>query len=997
MSQSSNTVEKTEVAAENAEPSEQLSSTPVAATTTQSVPAAGWLALSAIFVAAFAARWIFNFVFEHTNNFASCDAYEYIQNAQLLIDMKNFNAAFWGAAWSCLGGHGAATDWTLVRNTLAPMKDFYISGPVFPAFLAITALLGGLGSNIAQANQSITAIWPTLITGNIFVSALTCVMIAATASESFNKKTGILAGWLAVFYPAFIVNSGRLYSETFATCLLTAITYLTVRGFRQGGNSVPLIFVSGFLCAALQLTRSIMVALSLVLAPLTILQKYGQNKFSAKTLMKSFVWILPLLLGFSLIAIPWLGFQKLAFGTGGLVVDRVGRYNFFIGNNIDIQGWLSYPYPDGRGVESRSFGDLAVSAVKKNPVRWTRLMLDKPLRLFKYPWNDFRTAIGPFTFHSQILYHQLVVLFGMLGLAFAAFTSLAQQVSRREVFCRTFLFGLLAFHCVYFSFITVPRYNLSSIPEFIIFAAAAITLLGSMLKRMPWRGLGAGILLSALSLFVLEQIDCPSLIDSISQFANNWSFQTSWALAAFLRTACLLLLAVLVFSLIGKMQGYKPISKWISACALFAILPLFVIPERANGRVGEWSEQISRGRSIKQTIYMDLKETQLLAGQSVFLLIDTQGVRQRADGLQVTINGQQPAGPVLPSLCFAESFERFLETSPGHVEREGERMWSSLSYSADMSNLDQRQWMMIEIPQSSISKARESAASSGSDRLAFDVELVNKSDSPLQVFGNSILSSKEHMLPSVSDYSWEKAFYGVENPRGLTDTRYDIKVPLKNRQTYKTDLSTAIGHQRGAFNIALLISPPPVAAVASKSDQPALQTAGQTSKGQVLSLPRISSIEASSSKPASLKLALAKSSAVPVAANVSNQSLWIMHIKGKSRVLAANSGLATIGVSFKFLKPDGTVFSYDPPWIPLHVGSGVAGVAEDFELVVPVKPLIDGAKVQDVSVNFSVQPRGPAYSNLPRSADGSKVEFSKLEMSILELPNNPLGIGLKAL
>lgn len=470
----------------------------------------------------------------------------------------------------------------------------------------------------------------------------------------------------------------------------------------------------------------------------------------------------------------------------------------------------------------------------------------------------------------------------------------------------------------------------------------------------------------------------------------------SWALAAFMRSACLLLLGAMVFLLIHKMQGHKSISKWISACSIIALLPLFVIPERANGRVGEWSEQISSGRSLKQTIYMDMKEANLLAGQSVFLLIDTQGVRQRADGLQVTVNGEQLPGPVLPSLCFAESFERFLETSPGHVEREGERMWSSLSYSADMANLDQRQWTMIRIPEGILTEAKKQASTSGHDQLWFDVELANNSVIPLQIFGNSILSSKEHMLPSVSDYSWEKAFYGVENPRGLTDTRYDIKVPLANRQVYDTDLSSTIGHQRGAYNVALLVSPPPVGVIANNTES--AEDAHSTTKSALSSLSGLDAwVKVSSAKPASITLDLENSPSFSPTTEVSDQTLWIMSIKGKSKTIAADSGLAKVVVSFKYLKPDGTVFSYDPPWVPLRIGSGVGGVENDFEMAVPAKPIIDGAQVQDVTVSFSVQPKGPVYSNLARSADGITVEFSKLEMSILELPNNPLGLGLKAL
>ncbi|MBX9570489.1 MAG: hypothetical protein K2X77_16460 [Candidatus Obscuribacterales bacterium] len=938
----------------------------------------GFLAISAIFAAAFAVRWIYNFYFEHTNNFASCDAFEYIQNAQLLLDMKNFSAAFWSAAGSCLTGQASSADWNLVRSTLAPMKDFYISGPVFPAFLTITAIVGGLGSNIAQANQSITGIWPALLTGNVFVSALTCVMIAAIANESFGKKCGILAGWMAVFYPAFIVNSGRLYSETFATCLLTALTYLAIRGFRKGGNSLPLVFMSGFLAAALQLTRSIMVAVSLILVPLTVLQKYGKENFSAKAAARALCWLLPMFVGFSLVAIPWLGFQKLAFGTGGLVVDRVGRYNFFIGNNIDIQGWLSYPYPDGRGVESRSFPDLAVSAVKKNPVRWARLMLDKPLRLFKYPWNDFRTAIGPFTFHSQVLYHQLVVIFGLLGVACTAFTCFGKALARRELFCRTFLFGLLAFHCVYFSFITVPRYNLSSIPEFIIFAAAALTLLAGLLSQVRWRGLAATILLSTLSLFVVTQIDCTPLFEMISKLTDDWTFQMSWGLEALSRTIILLFLGTLVYQLIGKMQGHKTASRLVTVLGVVALLPLFVIPERANGRMGEWFENLSAGRSIKQVLLLNRSDSQLQAGQSIYLLIDSLGVKQPSDGLSVKVNGHELTGPFLPSLCFAESYDRFLENSPGHVEREGERMWSSLSYSANIANLDQRQWMMVRIPESILNESAKIAESKGADLMPLKVELANNSSEPIRVYGNAALSKKEQMIPSVSDYSWEKAFYGVENPSGLTDTRYDIKVPVAGRQVSNRDLSSEVGMQRGAFNCALLVTPPPVRSTSATGDQ-------------AITVPR--EIVASAGKPITIISDLTNHINID---KDNTQKLWIMSVRGKSTLLNGSGGFPRVTASFKYKKPDGSTFSYDPPWGPLYLRNADSGKGV-FELVLPTKPVIDGAIVEGVSITFAVQPKGPSYSNLSRSAEGTSIQFTELDVQLVELPNNPLGIGLKVL
>ncbi len=159
-----------------------------------------------------------------------------------------------------------------------------------------------------------------------------------------------------------------------------------------------------------------------------------------------------------------------------LAVDRVGHYNLFVGTNTEIQGFLSYPYPDGRGIEEKSFPALLKEAFVRSPSRFIRLILDKPVRLLKCPWNDFRTPIGPFDYKAQIALHQAILLMAIIGILLAGVLSPGQDktaelggLDKNKVWGRATLFLVFALNLPYLAFITVPRYNLTAMPFLIIF------------------------------------------------------------------------------------------------------------------------------------------------------------------------------------------------------------------------------------------------------------------------------------------------------------------------------------------------------------------------------------------------------------------------------------------------------------------------------------------------------------------------------------------------
>lgn len=918
------------------------------------------LFLVLLFLGSLGLRCAFNFYIPHVNNFASCDAYEYIQNGQALLNLFSQPAVFWQKSFACLAGFGSTADLALVKSALAPLKDFYISGPVFPAFLAMIAVITG-----GAAAQNIHFVWPQLLFGNCVVSALTCVFISLIARQCFGKTTGIVAGVLAAIYPGFIINSGRLYSETFAAFLLVALSYLTIRGFNvqpkieenatvasDNGNNFWLVFLSGFLAGALQLTRSVMFVLSLVLLPITAIQQKGWRRLA---------FVLPFAVGFALVALPWLGFQKLAFGGGGLVVDRVGHYNFFIGNNVDTQGWLTYPYPDGRNVENRTFPELLQAAVKKSPSRWVRLMLDKPLRLFKYPWNDFRTPLGPIEFKWQVLIHELVVLFACLGLALNLFLTRFRVASKPELYGRLFVAGLLAFQCIYCLFITVPRYNLCAMPEMIIFAAASATLLAQLMKDSASKTKGLLLCASLLMLiFALRTNMLPLFV------AFGLSPQNSWIIEAGTRTATLLACLVSILGASQLLFGQRRLAKAVSVFTALCMVPLLVVPLRANGRQFEWQHSITMSSApVRQELLVPVQAARR-AKNGFYLLIDTSEVRQYSQGFSVTVNGERLTWPVLPSMSFAENFDRFIDLDSVNVQREGERMWDSLASSADRVNLELRQWSMILLPPEILAKAVERAEGEGTDKAKFFVSISNHSPLPLQLFG-SYDSGKDRVLPSVDVYSWEKVFYGVENSEGLTDTRYDIKVPAQTLVCTEKDLSEEPGLQKGSFNLALLAAP-----AASPNFEPRL-------------LASISLGSAYIDKLDGKQMPISTEE-LPKSAD----ALWIIQLSGRARVISGDS-CPSANISVRYAAGnDGKPFIYNSAWCPRALSDSREW--QDFESAIPIKPIVEKGSAQEASINLKLSTKESPYLNLQKFPQG-EVEFADLVVNVYAIPSNPIGLG----
>lgn len=977
---------------------------------------AGWrIALVAIFVFAVLLRLSFNLWLPHVNNFAACDAFEYLQNARALLALGSApGAVVQKIPLVAVGAADPATS-QAVHTALSGMKDFAISGPTFPLYLAITLVLGG------AASLPDYVAWQALLTWQSIMSALTCIFIALTARECFSRRSGIVAGVFAAIYPGFIIASGRLYSESFACTILAVISWLVVRGFRTAGNALPWVFLNGMLLGGLQLARSVMAALSLAMVPLTILQRLrvpagdGSNEYRksrGSALRNVIAALTTLCVGFAIPAVPWLAFQKAAFGGGGLVVDRVGRYNFFIGNNVDTAGWLSYPYPDGRGVEAKSFPVLLSEGVRRSPERWLKLMLDKPGRLFKFPWNDFKTTIGPLNHAGQVFIHQLILMLAASGVAFGLFRRRPDALDmkptwrdlhaseRARILSRVFLLGLFSFHCIYYLFITVPRYNLTAIPSLIVFSAGGLSILVEMLRTKATRSSTLALLGFCVGLAALLWTPQVALLcDIFPEMSPN----TVLAVSCVLKGLSLFAITNVARSLLSRTSCIKRPARILATALSIALAPVLCFPVRANGRWYEWCTDLSVSRgTITQVIKLP-KEDARLRERDAYLIFDAEGIRQFSDGLTLRVNGVSLKAPFIPGMSLAESFERSIEISPKVFQREGERQWDSLTAGVGIGNNDLRQWTIVPLPAQLLVAACDRADEQHSDYAELKVELNNSSARPLKVFG-SYAHNKDRALPSADTYSWEKCFYGVENGSGLTDTRYDIKAPADQVQWSSTDLSEQAGLQTGAFNMAVLLAPPvpvPVAAAVgapkssqqSKNDQTASENnSHKPGDSSVFRFAALSSSPLPATRISSKDTGLAHvqvKAPLNASANIF-QPVYLVRLRGK--IMADSADIAG-AVSLCSLHAKGGAMQYQiyrSPWTPPVLPCSANW--KDFEVVVPLPSSLNGAPSDQISVLFSCSSPDIGVRNIYRKINGT-VYFTDLHLDVFCLPTNPVGVG----
>ncbi len=902
----------------------------------------GLVALSAIFLLAAGLRLWFNLATQHSDIAFSCDAAEYLRNAQALQNLAQLPHSFWEQCGSCFLGAASSQTAAQVHRQFLELKDFFISGPIFPLYLLSCFALTGAACSFSN--------WAAPVAVQSLLTAASCVLIALIGSHAWSRRIGLVAGLTAAIYPSFILNSGRFYSESFACFLLCLTAWLTVRGFFLRGNPPWALFLTGITMMSLQLTRSIMFVISLVIMPITFWQNRSRRPWLALFIV---------LAGCAMIALPWLGLQQLAFGKGGLIVDRVAHYNFFTGNNPNTQGWLSFPYPDGTGADKKSFLQLTKESVRTSPSRWMKLMLDKPVRLFKFPWNDFRTSIGPLDEYAQVLIHQLLLLFAAAGLIISFIAQPGIAPTRGQLASRTFLFGLLLFQFVYMAFITVPRYNLTAMPMVILFAAAGLVSLIQLIKRRtPYDR--AIVAFAALSiLFWIEKSDILPLILSVSGASHLFFALTATSL---LKVTALLGTAWAIWRLLPLLSGNLRLARIGLILLTLLLMPSLCLPLRAHGRWWEWRCMLREpGQKVTQEIILPSAKLPELRNRQCYLMIDGNGWQPLNSSIILKINGAPVKALLIPNLPFLQDLTQLKHLGINSLFLEGEYIFECLTYAAGISNLDLRQWFLIPIPPELLQNQKAGQP--------LTVELDKAGGPAVPLFGAYHTSNSYLEVPDPALYSWEKAFYGVENDCGFTDTCLDTKLTLPIASSRTDDLSADPGLPCGELLIRFLVAPP-----AYRQSETHL-----TSLSHQLVAPTISTTGTNTTV----------STTIGSLPGYSQSDCWLVRISGQ--VTGQTAPLAaSLHITANSRTAAGLSYHYDSPWAPRKITS--AEKSTNFDIAFPLVPAAMPGLLNEFTLTcqqLNREAKFPEHTNSTPQA----VHFSNVYLDLYRLPSLPMNPG----
>jgi 4-amino-4-deoxy-L-arabinose transferase-like glycosyltransferase len=714
-----------------------------------------------VFVIALAVRLYFVFADGHLAIAAIGDSSEYLKDAHEFFKVLTSQAQ---------------------PDSLALMMKQ--AGCVFPLFLIFSYFICG------HVPDGYSVIGP--LVGQSLISALSCVLIAMTAKRCWDARIGLVSAALAIFYPGFIVNTSRVLSENLAVCLVTAVSYLTVSLIQETNdkNKLKWALSLGMALALLQQTRS---ALVLVIVPVAIaLLMQIRSKAFLKLAISA-------LFGFMLVLAPIFFLQNLSTGSISFMPDRKQNYNLCVGLDPVGRGWITYPFMSFAGLENKSAPQIIKDQMRRNPSEFWSLLLDKPARLFKFHWNDFRTPIGPVAMSDQIFLHQLVIFLACIGVGFGVFVKSDDLTEGRNKFrSRCFLIGLVAVHAIYVLFSTLPRYGITAMPEVLMFAAFGLNAVANLIKNKATRRDGLLVAGTGLALLILLRLNIIAVLRAVPGVTH---FNTALYLELAIKAIAYIFFTALLFHIARTCHNFSKRSGWAVTIVAILIMPFTVTHLAVHGRAHEWkTELVSSGKSIKQNILVPKDKIADLLSRDCYVIIDCQNWHALGQNAEILVNGQKLNSPVFPIMPLAQNLS---------TDQEMESLFSSLLIGGGGTLHDLRQWYAIALPPSIL--ANIANLSNSKPKPELEIEIIGAGNQnrsrKSQFFGSYVPKRNQVIIPGLHYYSWDKTFCGVERTDEFSDPRFDEKFLLSELSEGKADLSGHTGFQSGSYNIRLLAAP----------------------------------------------------------------------------------------------------------------------------------------------------------------------------------------------
>lgn len=655
-----------------------------------------------------------------------------------------------------------------------------LDGPVYTCFLAIIHILTGIvGSTDYAQNSNIFSV------ANSLIDAISCVLIYYCGRLAFNRKAGLIASLLFAFYPAAVLNTRLCYSELFTYFLLLAWSTLTLSLFRSDENRSKLIkatisFLVGVTTILIVLARSVFFPLPIVALAVLFVPSWKSKQINVRALLTS---VATMLIGGALIMAPWLWFTHEVTGKFVPWVNRAPGYNLFVGNQLNTDGWRTWPAQPGIPNEASEAMKSISNNFASDPCRFTGLLLRKESRLWAGVWNDFKHTFFAVPWQAQNVFQNLVLMLSMIGFIAAV----REPATRRP----SLVFAMMAvYHSVYACFEPVARYGITAMPFVFLLAGQSFSKTPS-----PCRSRMFYVLIVFASLFFTLLDTHFSFIPLLFSILPTDKFMPIALIDLGLWTAGWLLLGMLVLKQIADPKRWQSTFVWSMAALMTLVTASALVYDPART---EWHTEL---KSQNDAVRAEFSISQSLPDASPvsYLLVDLRS-EFSMPAVSATINGTA-AAPPLPVLQLMNDRE------------DASGIFSQQAQAMGVDPRAFRHWWAFAMPTRAVS-----FSSPNKVEISY-LAPAGVASVPVKIFGSYPVAEETQsatqslQIPSINKFSWVKGFVTIDRRDPRPYETVEIKRAIANcsmktsNGDNSSDLSPSLGRQFGSYRMFLYTPP----------------------------------------------------------------------------------------------------------------------------------------------------------------------------------------------
>lgn len=651
----------------------------------------------------------------------------------------------------CAGGFDETVRLSLVEK-LHPAEGIVRTGPLLPLLLGLAYTIAG---KAPVAQNWAVATWSMWLT-----QALSIGSIWLACRLAFGSSVARIAALLAVFYPAFVINGNRIYSESQACLAITVAVMLFLyyaksefRPTQRFASGLLAGLVLGFLALARPpfLLLPVLFVVTLALLAIGLKQK---NPFKLK-------WFVGVVCGGVFLLAPWALCNKILTGKPSITIDRFAVYNLYTGLNASTQGFDVLP---GEFVEHPgrfkkapldALSELSRNALD-NPADFITMAVLKPARLLDSPWNDYQASCLGVPWLLQRYFHQLILLLGLVGLS-ALWERGLKEKTLTALTGPVVLTLAVAYNGVHCLFISMSRYTYSVMPIVIMLAGYGALFVYNARRR---RRLLLALLLSPALSLLIESTRLPPYA-VMPEIALRMSANTFGVVFSLLIAAAYLFFIHALVSRFENIAGAHQQFHRITAC-----LAAFLIAISACYGLRQIAYPLSINNRIKAQV--PVPESQPRSRTSWFVVIDPNlsgsFSLDAMQSIKLAVNGVRIDSPIYPFIGADRS------------QRDSFVYEKAFAHSGQKDITEIAQWYCAPVPRELIKTGLDNT---------IEVWKDSASGSNPHLMCDLLDSSQESQTVSLINFSWSKGF-SINPPldmRLFVHAGSDPEVPNQQQST----------------------------------------------------------------------------------------------------------------------------------------------------------------------------------------------------------------------